>query len=140
MRNLATILPLKFKLTGKLRSKSWKIVDFPKISIKMKKSKIFSETQTAGSLKGTVHSPPNPSTLPDKSFLRLWNKDFLTKIYKNIQIFVFKELWKCSFWAFKIAAMQMFFLAITSNIFARKLVKSESFLVVLRQHTFFSVE
>ena len=36
---------------------------------------------------------------PDKSFLRLWNKNFVTEIYR-----------KSSFWAFRNGALQMFYL------------------------------
>ena len=68
MRNLATVLPLKSKLSGKLQrfiimvevSKNWKIVKFRKISIKMKNCKTFYETQTASRLKEIIQPPPIP--------------------------------------------------------------------------------
>ena len=60
---------------------------------------------------------PNPraawkklfSSPPDKSFLRLWSKYFLTEIYRNIQTFDFKMLRECSSWASRNGAVQMFF-------------------------------
>ena len=51
------------------------------ISIKMKNFKTFYESQTATCLKEIIQLPP------DRSFLRLWNKNFRTEIYRNIQIF-----------------------------------------------------
>ena len=73
MRNLAAVLLLKTKLSGKFQrfnsfdgsfeialtevSKCWKIVAFSKISIKMKNVKIFYETQTANHLKKIIQPP-----------------------------------------------------------------------------------
>ena len=37
---------------------------------------------------------------PDKNFLRLCNKKFVTVIYKDIQAFDFQVLWECSSYAF----------------------------------------
>ena len=59
MRNLATILPLKSKVSGNFSvlmlymkvSKCLNIDEFPKISIKMKNCKTFYETQTVSRLK-----------------------------------------------------------------------------------------
>ena len=39
-------------------SKCWKIVEFPKISIKMKNCKAFYEAQTASSVKENIQPPP----------------------------------------------------------------------------------
>ena len=67
-RNLATVLPLKSKLSGTFQhfnaidgvSKCWQIVKFPKISIKMKNCKTFYETQTAATLRKLFRLPANP--------------------------------------------------------------------------------
>ena len=104
MRNLARILPLKPKLSGKFQrvnaiggiSKCWKIVEFPKISIKMKNCKTFCEAETTSRLNEIIKPPSNPPPY-DKILLCLWNKTFLTKIYRNIRTFAFKLLHECSF-------------------------------------------
>ena len=44
-----------------------------------------------------------------KVLLCLRNKNFLTEIYRNIQTFAFKVLQKCSSWASRNGAAQMFF-------------------------------
>ena len=67
MKYIAIILPLKSKLSGKFQrfnakeevSKCGKIVEFPKISIKMKNWKTFYEAKTASHLKKIIQSPPN---------------------------------------------------------------------------------
>ena len=82
----------------------------------MKNYKTFYEAQTAGCLKKNVQPQP------EKSFLRLWNKYFLTEIYKNIQTFAFKVLRKCSSWESRNGAVQMVFLTPARNILAGKFV------------------
>ena len=63
-------------------SNCWKIVEFQNISIKIKKKcKSFCEVQTFSRLQ----SPPSPSP-PNKILLRLWNKNFLTEIYRHKDI------------------------------------------------------
>ena len=70
MRNLATILPLKFKLSGKFQR--FNAIDgsidilknsrISKKSIKMKNCKTFYEAQTASRLKKTIQPfPPAPT-------------------------------------------------------------------------------
>ena len=56
--------------------KCWKIVGFPKISIKMKDFKIFYGAQT---LIYKIIQPPTRQNFP-----RLWNKVFFTELYWNI--------------------------------------------------------
>ena len=104
-------------------SKFWKIVEFLKISIKIKNCKTFYKSKTL-----------------DKILLRLWNRIFLTGIYRNIQKFAFKVLQECSFWASRNGAVQMFFLPSIRNMFAGIFVKSERFIVVLREHIIFNVK
>ena len=68
----------------------------------MKNCKTFYEAQTASRLKEIIQSP---STQP----LRLWNKNFLTEIYRNIRTFAFKVLQMCSSWASRNGAVQTIF-------------------------------
>ena len=82
MRNLAIILPLKSKLSGKfLRfntidvSKYWKVVEFRRASIKMKNCKIFYETQTASHLKEVIQ-PPTPLVAPKQNFATSLRQNF----------------------------------------------------------------
>ena len=76
----------------------------------MKNNKTFYESQVANCVKEIVQIPPLSPTPPDRSLLRLWKKNFLTDIYRNIQIFPFKVLLECSSWASRNGAVQMFFL------------------------------
>ena len=70
MRNIANILPLKSKLSGNVSvsvllmevSKCRKIVEFPKISIKMKNFKTFDKDQTASHLKESTHAHTHTRT------------------------------------------------------------------------------
>ena len=66
-----------------------KKTEFPKISIKMKDCKTFYEK--ASYLKEIIQ-PARTHSPRDIISLRLWNKHFLTGIYKNIQTFTFKLL------------------------------------------------
>ena len=71
-RNLAKMLTLKSKLSGKFQCcnavaeilKCWKIVEFPKISIKMKNFKTFYKAQTASCLRETIQPSPPPQPPP----------------------------------------------------------------------------
>ena len=45
------------------------------------------------------------------------NKNFLTKIYWNIQTFTFQMLQECSSWVLRNGAVEMFFLTATRNMF-----------------------
>ena len=91
MRNVATILPLKSKLYEKFQRfnaidrsiEMPKIIEFSKITMKMINCKAFCNAQTASRLK-EIFQPPPFRVLPDKSLQRLWNKNFLKEIYRNI--------------------------------------------------------
>ena len=85
------------------------------ISIKVKNFKTFSSPNQRASLRKFL------VPLPDKSFLLLWNKGFLMEIYKNIQTFAFEVLRKCSSWASRNDAVQMFFSDTNQKQFAGKL-------------------
>ena len=78
-----------------------------------------------------LFSPP-----PDKKFLRIWNKNFITEIYRNMQTFVFQMFWECSSWAFRNSAGQMFFLTHTRDMFVGKLVNWLRFSAVLQKYFF----
>ena len=70
----------------------------------MKNRKTFYKVQTASRLKEIIQSPlktPPPPPPPDKILLHLWNKNFLTEIYINIQTLSFKLLLECSSWGVK---------------------------------------
>ena len=115
-------------------SKYWKIVEFRKISIKMKNYKTFYKSQTTSGLKEIIQPPPTPH----KILLRLWNKTFLREIYRNIQTFAFKVLQESSSWASGNGAVQMFFLTPNRNMFTGKFVNWERFLAVFWEHIIFN--
>ena len=71
--------------------------------------KTFCEGQTASRVKKIIKPLYHPSPEPDKILLRLWNKYFLTEIYRNIQTFAFEVLQEYSSWTSKNDAVQMFF-------------------------------
>ena len=90
----------------------------------MKNCKTFYEAQTAISLKEIIQPPPPPPpTPPDKVLLCLWNKKFLTDIYRYIKTSAFKVLLECSTWVSRNGAVQMFFPRPNRNMFAGKFVK-----------------
>ena len=104
-----------------------KIVEFSKVSIKIKNCKTFCKTQTASHLKKFIQSQPiHQPHLPDKTLLRLGN-NFFIEIYRNIQTFAFKVLQLCSSWAYRNSVVQIFFLTLHRKMFAGKFVKSEGF-------------
>ena len=105
----------------------------------MKNCKTFYEAQTASHLKEIIQLSPNLPA-PDKILLLLWNKNFLTEIYRNIQTFAFKVLQECSSWVSRNGAVQMFFLTPNRNMFPEKFVKSERFLAVFWEHIIFNVK
>ena len=72
--------------------------------------------------------------------LRQWERKFLAEIYRNIQTFAFKVIQKCSSWASRNGAVQMFSLTPSRNMSPGKILKSEMFLAVLREHIIFNVK
>ena len=116
MRNLARILPLKSKLSGKFQRfsaidgellKCWKRVECPKISIKMKNCKTFCEAQTASRLMEIVQPPtkPNPTQIKSnyvfgtKIFLRRYtevNGHLLSTCFEN-RVLERQEMVQCKF-------------------------------------------
>ena len=114
------------KWHGKWQGKIDKVWHFPKIFIKMKNWTTFYEAQTASHLKEITQPPPNLPA-PDKILLLLWNKNFLTELYWNIQTFAFKVLQECS---------SFFFLTPNRNMFSGKLLKSERLLPFCRSILF----
>ena len=91
------------------------MVEFPKISIKMKNLTLFYESQTSSLIKEIIQPPIT---------------NFQTEIYRNIQTFSFQELQKRSSWASRNSTVQILFLAPTRNMF----------LAVFRKYIFHNVE
>ena len=136
MRNLVTILPLKFKLSGKFQrfnaiersiemlKNSW----ISKKSIKMKNCKTFYKAQTV-SLKKTIQPfPPAPT-----------RQNFTTSLEQK-DTFAFKVLQEFKSWASRNGAVQMLFLTLNRKRVARKFVTWERFLAVLPEHIIFNVK
>ena len=123
-------------------SKCQKIVEFPKVSIKIRNCKTFYEAQTASRLKEVIQPPPHPPKPPplDKILSRLRNKKFLTEIQRNIQTFAFKVFQECGSWASRNGVVQMFFQTPIRKMFAGKFVKSERLLAVLQEHIIFNAK
>ena len=145
MRNLAAIFPLKSTLSRKFqrfnaidgRSKCWKIVEFPKISIKMKNCKTFYEAQTASCLEEIIQPPPNLPLIKWNLTLSLKQKSFLPRYTE--QTFAFKVLQECISWVSRSGAVQMFF-SKTKQKFPGKFVKSQRVLAMLQEHIIFNVK
>ena len=118
------------------------VVKFPKVSIKMKNWKTSCEVQTTSRLNEIIqplHRPPLP-TQPDKISLRLWNKNFLTQIYRNNQTFAFEMFLGYILGRKQIVQCRCFFLTANRKIFAPKFVKWERILTVLQEHIIFNVK
>ena len=113
-------------------------MNFKKLYLTWKIVKNFYETQTASRLEEVIQPLPNPSP-SDKNLLCLWNKNFLTKIYRNIQTFSIKVLQEWGSWASRNGAAQMFCLTTKRNMYPGKFANSERFLAVLPEHIKFSV-
>ena len=104
LRNVAPVLPLKSKLSGKFQRfnainrsiEMLKIVEFSKISIKkkLKNCKIFCKAQAANHLKKFIQSPPSHRHQIKPYLLRLGNKNFLgryVEIYRHLLSKCFKN-------------------------------------------------
>ena len=136
MRNAAAILPLKSKLSEKFqrfsainrRIEMLKLVEFSKISMKIKNYKIFCKAQTPNGLKKCINvfspllPPPPPSPTRTNLTTSLEQISF-KEIYRNIQTFAFKVLQECVSWASRNGVMQIFFLTPHRNMFAGKFVR-----------------
>ena len=72
-------------------SKCWKIVEFTKISVKMKNCKTFYKAQKSSRLNKIIQLLPNPLHQINLA------TSFLTEIYRNKRTFAFKVLQECSF-------------------------------------------
>ena len=116
-------------------SKCWKIVEFTKISVKMKNCKTFYKAQKSSRLNKIIQLLPNPLHQINLA------TSFLTEIYRNKRTFAFKVLQECSFVRQETVKCKCFFLTPKKNMFAGKcLVNSETFLVVLQQHIISNVK
>ena len=85
-------------------------MNFQKFQLKWKIVKHFARPKQRTALKKLFSLPPSHLP-PDKTLLRLWNKNFVKEIYRNIKAFAFKVLQECSSWASINGAVQIFFLA-----------------------------
>ena len=86
------------------------MAQFPKSSIEMKNGKTFYEGLIVTRVKEIIQPLHHPSPQPDNILLRLWDKNFLMEIYRNIKTFAFKELQEGSSWASTNDEVQIFFL------------------------------
>ena len=60
----------------------------------MKNCQKLYEAQTASHLKEVIQPPLNPRP-SNKTLLRLWNKSFVTEMYRNVKTFAIKVLQEC---------------------------------------------
>ena len=135
MRSLATILPLKSKLSTKFQ----RFNTLDRFYIKMKNCKTLYEVQTASRLKEIFQPPPtHPS--PDKILLCLWNKNIIKQTYRKMQAFTFKVFQECGSWASRNDAVQMLFLTPNRNMLAGKIIKSDRVLAVLLEQFIVNVK
>ena len=104
LRNLAIILPLKSKLSGKFQrfntllkvSKYWKIVELWKIQLIFKNVKHFKRPKQRATLRKSFSLSPPSAYHQTKSYYVFVTKHFVREIYKNIQTFAFKVLHESS--------------------------------------------
>ena len=89
-------------------SKCWNIVEFPKISFKMKNCKTFYGVQTMSRLKEIIQPPSAPHPLPTppscKILLLFGTKVFLPRYTE--QSFASKMVQECIFWASEICLLE----------------------------------
>ena len=100
MENLSTILPLKSKLSPKFQ----RFNTLDRFSVKIKNWKTARSKQRAALRKFFSFPPTHPS--PNTILLRLWNKNFITQIYRNKQAFTFKAFQECGSCASRKEIMQ----------------------------------
>ena len=114
-------------------------MNFQKLQLKRKFVKHFARPKQRRTLRILFSLPPSYLSR-DKTLLRLWIKNFVKEIDRNIQRFAFKVLQECSSWASRNGAVQISFLTPNRNMFIGKFVKLERFLAVLREHIIFNVK
>ena len=115
------------------------MLNFQKRKFKWNIIKHFTRSKQWAALRKLLSLDP-PLILPDKILLRLWNKDFLKEIYRNIQTFAFKVLEECSSWVSRNGPLQIFFLTPNRNMFARKFIKWERFFIVFWEDIIFNIK
>ena len=102
------------------------------------KSKLSADLQRFDAIDGSI-----------ENFQLKWKivkqaQNFITKIYRNIQAFAFKVIQECSSWESRKGPVQLFFLTPKKKkkkkMLARKFVKGDRFLAVLREHVILNVE
>ena len=107
-------------------------MSFRNLQLKRKIVKILRDTNNESPLRKSVCL-----SKPDTILLRLWDKNFLTKIYRNLQTFASKVLQECSSWASRI---DCFFQTPNRKMLAGKFANWDKFLVVLREHIIFNIK
>ena len=118
------------------------MVEFPKFLIKMKNCKTFYEAQTASRFKKIIQPPPthNPTLCQIKSSCISGTKVFFRRyaeIYRHLLSKCFQNV---VLRRHEMVQCKRYFWHQTEPIFARKLVKSDRVLAVLREHTVFNVK
>ena len=101
-----------------------KYLNFKKFQLKWNILRHFTSLKQQSAWRKLFSPPPN------KSFLCLWDKNFRSKIYRNIQIFAFQVLQEYNSWTSRNGAAQIFFLTPTTIMF----------LPVSREYVFYNVE
>ena len=98
IRNLATIQNCMKNFSVLILwmevSNCWKMVEFPKSSVKIKNCKTFYEGQTGNHVKEIIQPLHHPSPQSDKSYYSSGTKSFLrkyTEIYKHLLSRCFKN-------------------------------------------------
>ena len=110
-----------------------KWLNFQKFRLKWKIVKHFTSSNSEPPLRELFSL-----SKPDKMLLRLWNTIRDNQKYTDI---CFQRVPRiCSSWAWRIDAVQIFFLTSNRKMLAGKFVKWERFLAVLREHIIFNIK
>ena len=113
-------------------SEKW--LNFQKFQLKWKILKHFTRPKQRPALR-KLFSPS-----PDKSFLRLWNNNFLAEIYWNMQKFAFQVLRWCSSWVSGNGHFKCYFWRQPETYLLENLQKWVKFFAALRESIFYNVE
>ena len=149
MSNLATILRLKSKLSGKFQHFNTtdrsikivkKIVEFSKISIKMKNCKTFCQVQTASHVKEIIQPPPPHLTPYQIKPYYVSGTNIFFRRYKEIYRHLLSKCFKNAVLGRKDMVQYKYFSDSKQKYVCWKFVKSERFLDVLREHIVFNVK
>ena len=115
MRNFARVLPLRSKLSGKFQrfnavNGSMEMLINSWISKKFKlKWTVLKHFKQWTALRKLFSPLPPPSPPAVESFLRHWNKNFLTEIYSNIKTLAFNYFENAVLWVLEMVQRKCFF-------------------------------